>query len=287
MRVFVTGGTGTIGSAVVAELLAHGHTVLGLARSDRSAAALAAAGADVLPGDIGDLDVLRAGVDQSEGVISLAFTPDYSSADGLARATDEEQAALDALGEQLSGSGRPIVTVSGTPWITGRTATEADPLPTEGVVARRGRTVTALLDRAAQGVRATSVRMPRTVHDHGEGGFAGLLTAQAAAPACPDIPVTALNAGPPCTPGTRPRCSGWPWNRRPAARPGTRSPTRATRSTTSPPSSAAASVCPSARYPSRTSARSARSSQWTSRPPAPTPGKRWPGSPPTRACWQT
>lgn len=179
MRVFVTGGTGTIGSAVVAELLSHGHSVLGLARSDRSAQALAAAGAEVLPGGIGDLDVLQAGVDRTDGVISLAFTPDYSTADGLARAIAEEQAAVTALGEQLTGSGRPIVTVSGTPWIPGRVATEADPLPDEGVVAERGRTVTALLDRAAQGVRASAVRMPRTVHHHGEGGFAGLLTAHA------------------------------------------------------------------------------------------------------------
>ncbi|MFF7329782.1 NAD-dependent epimerase/dehydratase family protein [Streptomyces sp. NPDC008150] len=175
MHVFVTGGTGTIGSAVVAELLGNGHTVLALARSDRSAHALAEAGAEVLRGDLTDLDVLRSGAARSEGVISLAFGRDYSSQDALARAIAEEGAALDALARELLGSDRPIVTVSGTPWVPGRASTEADPLPTDGPVGGRGRSVTALLDLAARGLRSTAVRMPRTVHNRGEGGFAGLL----------------------------------------------------------------------------------------------------------------
>ena len=81
-----------------------------------------------------------------------------------------------ALGEALVGSDRPIVTVSGTPWIPGRASTEADPLPTDGPVGGRALSVTALLDLASRGVRSAAVRMPRTVHDRGEGGFAGLLT---------------------------------------------------------------------------------------------------------------
>ncbi len=115
MHIFVTGGTGTIGSAVVAELLANGHTVLALARSDSSEQTLKGVGAEVLRGGLADLDVLRAGAAQSDGVISLAFGRDYSSPDALAAAITEESAALAALGEELIGSDRPIVAVSGTP----------------------------------------------------------------------------------------------------------------------------------------------------------------------------
>ncbi|GAA5153851.1 SDR family oxidoreductase [Amycolatopsis dongchuanensis] len=179
MHVFVTGGTGTIGSAVVAELLAAGHTVLALARSDKSAQALTDAGAQVLRGQLADLDVLRAGAAQADGVISLAFGSDYGTDEALARSIAEESAAMATLGEALVGSDRPIVTVSGTPWVPGRASTEADPLPLEGPVAGRARSVNALLDLASRGVRATAVRMPRTVHNEGKGGFAGLLTEQA------------------------------------------------------------------------------------------------------------
>ncbi|WP_034261268.1 NAD-dependent epimerase/dehydratase family protein [Actinospica robiniae] len=175
MHVFVTGGTGTIGTAVVAELLANGHTVLALARSDTSALALTAAGAEVLRGRIEDLDILRTGAARADGVISLAFSREYGDPDALARALAEERAARTALGAELVGSGRPIVTVSGTPWIAGRPATESDPLPTDGPVGDRGRTVNELLELASQGVRSSAVRMPRTVHDRGRGGFAGLM----------------------------------------------------------------------------------------------------------------
>jgi nucleoside-diphosphate-sugar epimerase len=175
MHVFITGGTGTIGSAVVAELLASGHTVLALARSDDSAQTLENAGAKVLRGEIADLDVLRSGAAQSDGVISLAFSRDYSDPDGLAQAVAQESAAIAALGNELIGSDRPIVTVSGTPWVPGRSSTENDPLPTDGPVGGRGRSVNALLELASRGVRATAVRMPRTVHNEGQGGFAGLL----------------------------------------------------------------------------------------------------------------
>jgi nucleoside-diphosphate-sugar epimerase len=179
MRVFVTGGTGTIGTAVVAELLEHGHTVLALARSDESARTVEKAGAEAWPGGVADLDALRAGAAQADGVIHLAFGADYSSADALARSIAEEGAALAALGEELRGSDRPIATVSGTPWVPGRSSTESDPLPTDGPVGGRGRSVNALLALASSGVRTTAVRMPRTVHRDGQGGFAGLLTEQA------------------------------------------------------------------------------------------------------------
>ena len=176
MHVFVTGGTGLIGSAVVAELLGNGHTVLALARSDASALAAEAAGADPLRGALPDLDVLRAGVARADGVIHLAFDHDFSAPGSLAKAVAEESAALETLGEELAGSDRPFVTVSGTPPVPGRVSTEADPLPTDGPVGGRSRAVTAILGLASRGVRSTAVRMPRTVHNQGTGGFAGLLT---------------------------------------------------------------------------------------------------------------
>lgn len=177
MRVFITGGTGLIGSAVVAELLGNGHTVLALARSDASALAAEAAGAEPLRGGLADLDVLRAGVAAADGVIHLAFANDFSSPEAVAKAVAEEGAALATLGEELIGSDRPLVTCSGTPFVPGRPSTEADPVPTEGPVGGRGRAVTAVLGLAARGVRSTAVRLPRTVHNQGTGGFAGLLTA--------------------------------------------------------------------------------------------------------------
>ncbi len=176
MHVFVTGGTGLIGSAVVAELIGNGHTVLALARSDASAQAATSAGAEPLRGGLADLDVLRAGASRADGVIHLAFRHDFSSAEAVANAVAEESAALSALGEQLVGSDRPFVTVSGTPYVPGRASTEADPLSTDGPVGGRGRSVTAALGLASRGVRTTAVRMPRTVHNEGKGGFAGLLT---------------------------------------------------------------------------------------------------------------
>lgn len=176
MRVFVTGATGLIGTAVVAELLANGHTVLALARSDASAQAVEAAGGAALHGALADLDVLRAGAGQVDGVIHLAFANDFSSSEALARAIAEETSALTTLGEALVGSDRPLVAVSGTPWVPGRASTEKDPLPTEGPVGGRGRTVTAIVELASRGVRSSAVRLPRTVHLDGHGGFAGLLT---------------------------------------------------------------------------------------------------------------
>lgn len=176
MQVFITGGTGLIGSAVVTELLDHGHSVLALARSDASVAAVEAAGAEPLRGGLSDLEVIRAGAARSDGVIHLAFGHDFTTADAITRAVAEETAALTAIGEMLVGTDRPLVTVSGTPWVPGRMSTEADPLPTDGPVGGRGHTVTTLLAMAPEGLRSVAVRLPRTVHNQGNGGFAGLLT---------------------------------------------------------------------------------------------------------------
>lgn len=179
MRVFVTGGTGTIGSPVVTELLGNGHTVLALARSEGSATSLSKAGAEVLRGTLLDLDVLRDGVRRTDGVIHLAFGHEAATPDALAREIVTETDALEAMGDELLGSGRPIVVASGTPWIAGRASTEADPPPTEGPVGGRGRAVVALLGLASQGVRSVAVRIPRTAHDDGNGGFAGVLATTA------------------------------------------------------------------------------------------------------------
>jgi nucleoside-diphosphate-sugar epimerase len=176
MHVFVTGGTGLVGSAVVAELLAAGHQATVLTRSEASAAAAEAAGAVARRGALADLDVLRAAAAEADGVIHLAFANDFSSPEALARAVAEETAALETMSAELVGSDRPFVTVAGTPWIPGRPSTEADPAPTDGPVGGRGRAVNAVLGLASQGLRSSAVRLPRTVHDQGKGGFAGLLT---------------------------------------------------------------------------------------------------------------
>ena len=176
MKVFITGGTGLIGSAVVAELLAGGHTVTALARSDKSAATVEAAGAQAVRGGLADLDVLRVGAAEADGVIHLAFSNDFSSAEAVAAGVAEETAAILALADVLVGSDRPLVTVSGTPWVPGRASTEDDVLPMDGPVGGRGRTVQQVLDMAPQGIRSSAIRLPRTVHHDGDGGFAGLLT---------------------------------------------------------------------------------------------------------------
>jgi len=167
MRIFVTGASGWIGSAVVPELLGAGHQVLGLARSDASAATVTAAGADVLRGSLEDLDVLRAGAEQSDGVIHLAFRHDFSRLDA---AVAGEANAIETIGAVLAGSGRPFAAASGTPAVGGKVATEADEIPTGSRSPMAGRAVNArtLLGLADRGVRAVTVGLPRSVHGDGD-----------------------------------------------------------------------------------------------------------------------
>lgn len=176
MRVFVTGGTGLIGSATVTELLANGHSVLALARSASSAAALEQLGAEPVLGTLDDLDVLRESAQQADGVIHLAFSNDFSSPESVAAGIAQEGAALQTLGEALVGTEKPLVTVSGTPVVPGRVSTEDDANPLDGPMGGRNRSVQAVLDLASSGVRSSAVRLPRTVHSDGAGGFAGVLT---------------------------------------------------------------------------------------------------------------
>jgi nucleoside-diphosphate-sugar epimerase len=168
MRVFVTGASGWIGSAVVPELIGAGHHVLGLARSDSSAAAITAAGAEVLRGDLDDLDTLRAGATSSNGVIHLAFIHDFTRFEDSVSA---DARAIETMGAALEGSGKPLVIASGTPALPGRVATErGEPAP-GGPSAGRAANAQAALDMAARGVRSSVVGLPRTVHGQGDHGF--------------------------------------------------------------------------------------------------------------------
>lgn len=177
MNVFVTGASGWIGSAVVDELLAAGHRVTGLARSDASAASLEAAGVTVRRGDLDDLDAIRAGAAEAEAVLHLANKHDWSDPAASNRA---ERGAVEALVSVVEGTGRPLLLASGTAGLAqGRPATEADRSPSRGPGAPRGGSENLALDAAARGVHAVSVRFAPTVHGTGDHGFVAALVAVA------------------------------------------------------------------------------------------------------------
>ncbi|NBH06530.1 SDR family oxidoreductase [Amycolatopsis sp. SID8362] len=172
MRIFVTGASGWVGSAVVPELIGAGHQVVGLARSDSSAAKIAATGAEVVRGSLDDLDVLRAGAAGSDGVVHLAFMHDFTQFDASI-ATDAR--VIETLGAALESTGKPLVVTAGTPAIPGQVATERDRPPAGSAAAGRTANAELALGLARRGVRSSVVGLPRSVHGEGDHGFIGRL----------------------------------------------------------------------------------------------------------------
>ena len=165
MRVFVTGATGFIGSAIVRELIDAGHQVLGLARSDAGAASLLEAGAEVQRGSLEDLESLHSGAAKSDGVVHTAFIHDFSN---YAAAAEADKRAIEALGMTLAGSHRPLIVTSGTLAVSGAgIATEQD-APASNFPRK---SEDAALVVASHGVRVSVLRLPPSVHGVGDHGF--------------------------------------------------------------------------------------------------------------------
>jgi nucleoside-diphosphate-sugar epimerase len=176
MRVFVTGATGFIGSAIVEELIGAGHQVLGLARSDAAAKALTAAGAGVHRGSLDDLDSLRRGAAMSDGVIHTAFIHDWKDISDYAAACETDRLAVEALGDTLRESARPFVVTSGTALLKpGRVGTEEDAPDLSSAAALRIASEEAALSMASLGVRVSVVRLAPSVHGDGKAGFVSVL----------------------------------------------------------------------------------------------------------------
>jgi nucleoside-diphosphate-sugar epimerase len=177
MKIFVTGASGWIGSAVVPELLSAGHAVVGLARSEESAQRLESAGAFVQRGDVDDPEGLAKAAADSDGVIHLAFQHEIAFGGNFAAAAKADRTAVAAMGEALAGSDRPFVLASGMLGLSvGRVATENDGLVPDAVIRAnpaglRAATGLFALSLRGIGVRSSVLRLPPTVHGEGDNGF--------------------------------------------------------------------------------------------------------------------
>ncbi len=172
MHVFVTGASGFIGSAVVSELVAAGHKVTGLARSEDSATLVKRLGATVHRGDLDDLDAIRAGAAAADGVVHLANKHDWAD---RAESNRAERAAVEAISESLVGSARPFVLASGFTFGLGRPVTETDRSPAVGPDSPRGGAENLALEYADRGVRVVAARFAPTVHGEGDHGFIAIV----------------------------------------------------------------------------------------------------------------
>jgi nucleoside-diphosphate-sugar epimerase len=169
MKVFVTGATGYIGSAIVRELLATGHQVLGLARSDAAATSLASGGAQVHRGSLDDLESLRRGAATADGVIHTAY---FTTSSDLTRSGEVDLYAIKTLGAELAGSDRPFVVTSGIGLLQpGRLGTEEDTASPNSAGAYRMASEEAALELSSRGVRVSIVRLPPTTYGEGDHGF--------------------------------------------------------------------------------------------------------------------
>lgn len=173
MKVFVTGASGFIGTAVVRELIGAGHTVVGLARSESSAEAIHNAGAEVLTGSLEDLDILKQGASQADGVIHTAFIHDFIQ---YAKSNDVDKAAIAAMGEVLIGTTKPIIVTAGTlglPAINGMITEDS------AAINSRRSSEAAAMALAEKGIHASVIRLSPSVHDKGDKGFVPFIIQQA------------------------------------------------------------------------------------------------------------
>lgn len=191
MHIFVTGATGFLGSAIVPELLAAGHRVLGLARSDEAAKFLAAAGAEVHTGDLENLESLRSGAAMSDGVIHAGFNHDFSK---FAENSETDRRAIEVMGNVLAGSDRPLIVTTGLPLTPGRPTTEDD-VPPAGIGGSPRVSEQAARLLGARGVHVSVVRMSQA-HDHDKHGLASYMIALAREKGISAYAGTGLNCWP-------------------------------------------------------------------------------------------